>query len=181
MVSGIDSDSPITSGSSYALSLPQGGDAKVVQGSAESVTVGRSELDALEAQMLQTGAELLTRQPGSRTATESANDAEANKSELQRIVETFEDSLDRALDLTAQWLGLPEGGTLSLYKDFAAPINAQDSQAILALQQAGIITKETVIRESQRRALLSPDLVPEDELEAVGAEGPALGAIGAGE
>lgn len=178
VVSGIEDNAAITSGSSYALSLPQGGDAKVVQGSAESVTVGRSELDALEAQMLQTGAELLTRQPGSRTATESSNDAEANKSELQRIVETFEDSLDRALDLTAQWLGLPEGGTVSLYKDFAAPINAQDSQAILALQQAGIITKETVIRESQRRALLSPDLVPEDELEAVEAEGPSLGALG---
>ena len=46
------------------------------------VAVGRSELQALEEQMIQTGAELLVSKPGQRTATESANDAEANKSEL---------------------------------------------------------------------------------------------------
>lgn len=179
VVSGIDDDTAITAGSSYALSLPPGGDAKVVQGSAESVTVGRSELDAIEAQMLQTGAELLTRQPGSRTATESANDAEANKSELQRIVETFEDSLDQALQFTAEWLGEPDGGTVSLFKDFAAPISNTDSQALIAMQQGGIITKATVIKEQQRRGVLSPDIVAADELAAVGEEGPPLGAMNA--
>ncbi|HVR48142.1 MAG TPA: DUF4055 domain-containing protein, partial [Pseudorhodoferax sp.] len=172
----------ITAGSNYAMELPTGGDAKVVQGSAESVTVGRSELEALEAQMIQTGAELLASKPGQRTATEAANDAEANKSELQRIVETFEDSLDQALQFTALWLGLPEGGHASLFKDFAAgSLSEATAQLLLSLQQGGVITKETLIREQQRRGILAPDLDPAEELAAVEEEGPALGGIGTGD
>lgn len=175
---GLDETNDLTASSSEAIKLPLQGDAKIIQGSAESVTVGRAELDALEGQMIQTGAELLTKQPGDRSATEAANDAEANKSELQRIVETFEDSLDQALQLTAMWLGLPDGGSVSLFKDFAAnSLSEATAQLLLSLQQGGIITKETLIREQQRRGILSPDIDPETELDAVAEEGPKLGAI----
>lgn len=173
---GIESDGDITAGSSYALKLPKDGDAKVVQGSAESVTVGRSELEALEGQMIQTGAELLTAKPGQRTATEASNDAEANKSDLQRIVETFEDSIDQALQLTADWLGLPQGGHASLFKDFAAgSLSDATAQLILSFQQGGLITKRQALVEAQRIGVLSPNLDPQAELDAVETEGPTLG------
>lgn len=152
--------------------------AEVVQGSAESVTVGRSELDALENQMVRAGAELLVSREGQRTATEAANDAEANKSVLQRITENFEDSVDYALQLTAQWLGLSEGGHASLFKDFGSfGLSDASAQLVLAMQGAGLITKETALREQQRRGMLSPDVDPKTELEAVEMEGPALGMI----
>lgn len=176
---GLDETNDLTASTSQAIKLPAGGDAKIIQGSAESVTVGRAELDALEDQMIQTGAELLTKEPGDRSATEAANDAEANKSELQRIVETFEDSLDLALQYTAMWLGLPDGGNVSLYKDFLSmSMSEASAQMVLAMQQSGLITKRTAILEQQRRGVLSPDLVPEDELEAVELEGPSLGGMG---
>ena len=108
---GLSSNDPLTIASDMALRLPPNADAKVVQGSAESVTVGRTELAALEQQMIQTGAELLVATPGQRTATEANNDAEANKSSLQRIVENFEDALDLGLQYTADWLGVGEGRT----------------------------------------------------------------------
>ena len=169
-----------TAGSAYALRF-ENADAKaeVIQGSAESVTVGRTELAALEEQMIQTGAELLVAKPGDRSATEAEIDAEANKSELQRLVETFEDSLDQALQFTADWLGLPDGGTASLFKDFAAAsLSEATAQLLLQMQQGAVITKRTLIREQQRRGIISPDLVPEEELEAVTEEGPSLGSIG---
>lgn len=173
---GLDDEKELTAGSSYALQIPKDGDAKVVQGSAESVTVGRSELEALEGQMIQTGAELLTAKPGQRTATEAANEAEANKSDLQRIVETFEDSIDQALQLTAQWLGLPQGGHASLFKDFTAgSLSEATAQLILSFQQGGLITKRQALVEAQRIGVLSPNLDPEAELEAVDVEGPSLG------
>lgn len=183
VASGVDKDkmNSATAGAGYMLSLPENASVAVVQGSAESVSVGRSELDALEAQMIQTGAELLTAKPGSRTATEAANDAEANKSDLQRIVESFEDALDQALQFTADWLGLPDGGSVSLFKDFAAgSLSEASAQLLLSLQQGAVITKETLIREQQRRGILSPDLEPAAELEAVAQEGPSLGTIGDG-
>ena len=176
---GIDSERDITVGSGYALNLPKDADIKVVQGSTESVTVGRTELEALEGQMIQTGAELLTAKPGQRTATEAANDAEANKSDLQRLVETFEDSGDQALQFTADWLGLPQGGHMSLFKDFAAgSLSDATAQLILSFQQGGLITKRQALVEAQRIGVLSPNLDPQAELDAVEEEGPALGGIG---
>lgn len=176
---GVDDIDNLTASSSQAIKLQTGGDAKVIQGSAESVTVGRAELDALEDQMIQTGAELLTKEPGDRTATEAANDAEANKSELQRIVETFEDSIDLALQYTAMWLKLPTGGNVTLYKDFLSmSLSEASAQMVLSMQQAGLVSKKTAIREQQRRGVISADIDPETELEEVELEGPSLGSMG---
>lgn len=177
---GLTSDDKITIASDMALRLPKDADAKVVQGSAESVTVGRSELEALEQQMIQTGAELLVATPGQRTATEASNDAEANKSMLQRIVENFEDALDQALQFMADWISAGEGGTVSLYKDFAAAtLSDASAQLVVTMAQAGMITKETALKEQQRRGVLSPDLDVDTEVGLAREAEPALGTIGA--
>ena len=168
-----------TAGSAYALRFAdKDAKAEVIQGSAESVTVGRSELEALEDQMIQTGAELLVKQPGQRTATEASNDAEANKSTLQSTVEDFEDAMDRCLQITADWLKAGNGGTVSLFKDFgAATLTDASAQLVLSLQGAGMLTKETTIVEMQRRGVVGPDVDPEAEIEKVQAEGPSLGSM----
>ena len=171
-----DIDKEVTAASNYAMSIPQGGDLKVVQGSAESVTVGRTELTALEQQMIQTGAELLVALPGQRTATEASNDAEANKSMLQSIVENFEDALDAALQLTSDWLGAGEGGTVSLFKDFSVnSLSDASAQLVLNMNMQGLITKETALKEMQRRAVLSADLDTETEVALAELQPPDLG------
>ena len=177
---GVTNDDSITIASDSALKLPQGATAEVVQGSAESVTVGRTELEALEQQMIQTGAELLVATPGQRTATEASNDAEANKSSLQRIVENFEDALDLALQYTADWQKAGSGGTVSLFKDFAAAtLTDASAQLVVTMGQAGQITKETVLKEMQRRGVLSPDLDVENEASMAKEVEPSLGNAGA--
>jgi len=177
--SGITEDSEIIASSHYSVKLPQGATATVVQGSAESVTVGRTELDALEAQMITTGAELLVVKPGEqKSATQSNNDAEGNKSDLQRISENFADSIDQCLQFMAEWLKEPTGGHVTLFSDYGAgSLSDASAQLIISMQQGGLITKETAIREQQRRGTLSPDIDPEAELDAVAEEGPKLGEI----
>lgn len=175
---GADDDSILTVGASSAVRLPQGADLKFVEHSGAAIAAGEAALEKLESQMIQTGAELLVQQPGQRSATEANNDAEANKSELQRIVEGFEDSLDQCLQYMAMWVGETQGGHVSLFKDFgAATLTDASAQLILALQQAGLITKETALREQQRRGLLAPDIDPKKELEGVEQEGPPLGVM----
>lgn len=177
--SGINNKDEIVMAASQAVNLPAGGSADVLQGSAESVTVGRSELNALEEQMIQTGAELLVAQPGQRTATEASNDAEANKSALQSIVENYEDALDLVLDYMAAWLGIDRTAKVTLFKDFAAQsLTEAGAQMIVNLFQAGLLSKETAIKEMQRRGVLSPDLDAEAEFDRIASEGPALGTIG---
>jgi hypothetical protein len=180
--SGVDKDELMTptAGAAYALRFDKpDAKAEVIQGSAESVTVGRTELEALEDQMIQTGAELLVAKPGQRTATEASNDAEANKSSLQSLAEDFEDALDRCLQFTADWIGAGEGGSVSLFKDFgAATLSDASAQLIVGMVQGGLISKETGLKELQRRGVLAPELDVKLELSSIEAEGPGLGAIG---
>ena len=179
---GVDSDTwQLTVGASTAVKLPIGADLKFVEHSGKAIAAGETALQKLEEQMIQTGAELLVIKPQGqqKTATQANNEAEANRSELQRIVENFEDSLDQMLQLMAEWVGEPEGGHVSLFKDFGAnTLTDASAQLVLAMQAQGLISKETAIREQQRRGMLSADVVPEDEIEAVDAEGPVLGIIG---
>ena len=169
----------LTVGASVAVKLPVHGDLKFVEHTGAAIDSGEKSLEKLEGQMIQTGAELLVEKPGQRSATEASNDAEANKSDLQRIVEGFEDSLDQALQFMALWVGEKQGGHCSLFKDFgAATLTDASAQLLVSMQQAGWITKATGLREMQRRGTLAADLDPAKELDAVQEEGPALGSIG---
>lgn len=176
---GADDDSTITVGASAAVKLPQGAELKFVEHSGAAIAAGETSLERLQDQMIQTGAELLMPMPGQRSATEANNDAEANKSELQRIVEAFEDSLDQTLWLMSRWVGGDDGGHVSVFKDFSAgSLSDAAGQLILAFQQAGLITKRSAIIQAQRIGVLAPDIDPDEEIDAVDAEGPSLGLIG---
>lgn len=175
---GVDDDSSLTIGASSAIKLPQGGDAKFIEHTGAAIGAGAASLKALEEQMIQCGAELMTAAPGTRTATEAANDADANKSELLRIVESFEDAIDQCLQYMADWVGEPQGGHVSLYKDFsAATLSEASAQLVLSMQQSGLISKETAIRELQRRGMLAADVDPTIEADRVAQEGPSLGVL----
>ena len=177
---GVGDTFSLTVGASSAVKISNpDGRLEFVEHSGAAIAAGRESLKALEEQMIQTGAELLVAKPGQRSATEANNDAEANKSELQSIVESFEDSLDLALYFMGAWVGEKvSGGHVSLFKDFSAgSLSEASAQIIVSMQQGGLITKRTAILEQQRRGVLAADIDPEMELEAVAAEGPALGGL----
>ncbi len=172
---GGDPEKALTVGANLAVNLPENADMKYVEHSGAAIQAGQDALTDLKEQMIQTGAELLVPKPGERSATEANNDAEANKSDLQRIVENLEDSLDQCLQFAAEWLRIPEGGHVELFKDFSLSLSDASAQLVHALQQGGLISKVTAIQEMQRRGILSPDVEPEDEIEQAEAEGPNLG------
>lgn len=178
---GAEEDSTLRVGASSAVKLPQGAALQYVEHSGAAIGAGQSALEKLEEQMIQTGAELLVQRPGQRTATESSNDAEASRSELLRIVENFEDSLDLALQYMAEWQGGDDGGHVSLFKDFgAATLSDASAQLILSMQQGGLLSKATALKEQQRRGIVDAGIDPELELAEVEAEGPKLGEMNSG-
>lgn len=177
---GAEDGTALTVGASSAVKLPLGAELKFVEHTGAAIAAGEISLEKLEDQMITTGAELLVIKPGEqKSATQSNNEAEANKSDLQRIVESFEDSLDQVLQLMAMWSKQEQGGHASLFKDFgAATLTDASAQLVLSLQQAGLLTKATTLKEQQRRGMLAADIDPEVELAAVEEEGPMLGTIG---
>lgn len=155
-------------------------DAKLawVEHSGQAIEAGAASLEALEQQMIQSGAELLVKKPGTRTATETANDAEGNKSDLRRMIENFEDSLNQAVAIMGTWAKLATVGTLTVFKDFgAASLSGASSTLIKELAAAGIISNKTAIVELKRRGELSPEVDADDEAEAIADQGPLLADI----
>jgi hypothetical protein len=169
-------DAPaLTVGASSAVKLPIGGTLEFVEHTGQAIKAGADSLSDLEQQMIQAGAELLVKKPGDRSATEAAGDLEANKCDLQRMVEGFEAALDAALQMLAEYAKLGTGGKITLFKDFgAANLTDASAQLIATLEGQGIITKETAIKELQRRGALSPDLDPDEEVQAVADQAPDL-------
>lgn len=175
---GADEESKVVVGASSACKLPINAEMKFVEHTGAAIQAGADSLKDLEDQMIQSGAELLVKKPGDRSATESANDAEGNKSDLQRIAENFEDSLDQALWLTAQYAGLPDGGSVELFSDYgAATLTDASAQLVLSLQQGGVISKKTTIEELKRRGVLAEKVDAEEEASAVEEDGPPLGML----
>lgn len=176
---GFSAESKVVVGASTAVKSDyEWADMKYVEHQGGSIDAGRQSLLDLEEQMIQTGAELLVKRPGQRTATEAANDADANKCDLQRTTENFEDSLDLALYYMAKYASLEEGGHASLFKDFAAATLSEASATIINdMQSRGLLSKETAIREQQRRGVLSSDIDPKKEIALAEQDGPAPGTL----
>jgi hypothetical protein len=173
---GLDEASPVIASSSYAVKLPLNADAKILQGSAESVSIGRDEINTIEEQMRQSGAEMLVIRPGKITATQTHSEDQGNLCALQRIALDLEDSLDTALQFMADWVGEPTGGNVTVYKEFGqTSMDAAAAELLLKTNQAGRLSDETLFAEYQRRGILSPDLTYDDEKDRLEAQGPAPG------
>lgn len=176
---GFQDDDDIKIGAANAIkTTAEKAELKWVEHTGAAIDAGKDSLADLEEQMIQAGAELLVKKPGTRTATETAGDAEANKSELQTIAEGLEDSLDQALQLMAELGGLKSGGNVTLYKDFgAATLGQASAQLVLSMQQSGLISKPTAINEMKRRGELAAEVDAAVEEGRVEAEGGGLGTI----
>ncbi len=177
-VSGVDDDNwTLKVGASAAVRLPTGAEMKYVEHSGEAIQAGRDSLHDLEEGMRQAGAELLVLTKGRKTtATEVKTDNAVAMCALQRIVQSLEDALDQALQVTADWVAAGKGGHVTIFNDFAAA-NLQDASAqlVLTAQQSGLISKVTAINELKRRGTLSAEVDAELEADTLEGEGPALG------
>lgn len=96
-----------------------------VEHTGKSIEAGRQDLLDLEEMMASYGAEFLKRRPGNRTATARALDSAEAMSPLQDHTIRFIDAVDTAMQITAMWLGLDDGGTVEIAFDFG-PEETQD-------------------------------------------------------
>jgi hypothetical protein len=178
-VTGIDDPEwKMTVGSSAAIRLPTDSRMGYVEHSGAAIAAGSEDLKALEERMRQAGAELLVIAPGYVTATQINTENAVGMCVLQSITQAFEDALDQALQITADWVGEPTGGHVTVFNDYgAATLQEASAQLLLSTNQAGKLSDETLHSEYQRRGILSADMSWEDEQLRIEAQGPALDAM----
>ena len=179
-VTGIEDDKwTMTVGSSSAIRLPADSEMKYVEHTGSAIEAGQEDLNKLEERMRQAGAELLVIAPGYVTATQINTENAVGMCVLQRITQGFEDSLDQALQITADWIKESTGGHVTIYNDYgAATLQEASAQLLLTANQAGKLSDETLHSEFQRRGILAADMSWEDEKARLEEQGPELGMMG---
>lgn len=180
-VSGIDDDKwELKLGAASAVRLPTGAEMKYVEHTGAAIESGRLSIKDIEDRMRQAGAEMLVIKPGAITATEVASDNAIGMCDLQRLVQSTQDAINQALQVTSDWVTAGPGGSVTIFNDFGAMTMAEASaQLVLSAQQSGLVSKGTAIDELKRRGILSESVDAEAEAALVEAEGPKLGDPGA--
>lgn len=159
--------------------LPMNGDMKYVEHTGKAVEAGRTALKDLIVEMRMAGAKLLTPEKvATKTATQAEEDAAQELSPLERMAHQFGDCLAQLLQYMADYRRLGDGGTVEMRGNFDVDYMPEVSlPTLVSMANAGMLSHETLFTEMQRRGVISDEYKWPEELERIGAQGPALGAI----
>lgn len=179
---GFSEDTAITVGTQKAVANPDvQADLKFVEHSGAAIEAGRVSIQDIEDRMRVLGAQLLVKNgSGNRmTATEKSIDSAEADSALSLAALNLQDSLGVALQYMAQWEKLPEGGSVSVYRDFDEVVSdGQKGDILIKLKQEGIISAETGFEEAIRLGVVSEGRLWSEELSRFEKEGPPRGVVG---
>ena len=171
----VESDPKIKVGPNVVLATSDpAGRFYYVEHSGAAINAGRQRMEDLKAEMAMMGLQMMMpRASGDATATETQVKYAEATSDLQRMAFSLKDSLENALQIMAEWVGLPDGGSIEIKGQFALPRDAaSEVQALIALRAGGEITSKTLLSELKRRDFLPDDFDVEGEQELLAMEGP---------
>ena len=154
-----ESDKPVVVGPNKWLSVadPQGR-IYYVEHAGAAIQAGERDLETLEDQMASYGGEFLRTRPGAASATGRVLDTAEAISPLQAMGFDFKDALERALQFTADWLRIDDGGKVEF--KIKPDLTLGDSKTLDMLDSArerGDISRVTYLGELVRHEVLSED------------------------
>jgi len=117
------------------------------------------------------GAEFMRKRPGDETATGRALDSAESSSYLASTVRDFQDCVELAMQYTADWLGLDDGGSVRINADVdLSEADAAELDALLKMRAQRDISRKTLLDEMQKRSVLSDDFDEEADAELLAEE-----------
>ena len=177
---GVDEQKTLTIGpKQWLYSADTGSKFYYVEHTGAAIGAGRQDLNDLEMQMAEYGAEFLKKRPGRETATARALDSAEATSALQDVTRRFADALSSVLDLTARWLGIEDGGDAELETDFGPEEVSQAELSTLSnARKMRDISRAAFLNELIRRGLLNEEfdieadkaLLEDEAMDMFGAE-----------
>ena len=155
---GVDAETTgVTVGPNKVWMLPSGATASTITQGGKGIEAGRIDLQDIEQRMRTAGLELRVENAGQTTATAAAIDSDESNAALRAVAKNLEDVLETALQMSADYLRLPEGGTVEVADEFGGNEIPGTPQDITTLNGSGIISKQTAWVELQRRNVLGED------------------------
>jgi len=148
-------------------------DLKFVEHSGASIGAGRQDLRDLEEKMEVLGMKPFAQRRNGKTLGDRVIDEDSGDTAIHSWVRNAERTIEQAFHNAAAWMevGLPEDFAVNIFSEFSIGSNAEsDSKTLRELQQDGIITKTTRLKEIQRRGILPDDMDAEAEVEEASEE-----------
>jgi hypothetical protein len=169
----------LTISSASATRMPKDGNAKYVEHTGAAITAGRDSLNDLVDDMRMAGAKLLQKDKQAvKTAAQANEEAAQELSPLARLAGQFADCIAQLLQILADYGSLGEGGHVEMRGNFDQDYMPEQSlPALLSMVNGGMLSKETLYSEMQRRGVISDEFKWDEELDRIEAEGPALGSL----
>lgn len=134
--------------------------------SGNGIEQGFIDVENIEKRMQHCGMTVRVQTAQGVTATAAQIDSEDADSALMAAATSLEDSLNKVLEIFADYLGLPTGGTVKVNTAFAAKKPEGTTEDVLKIYVAGdLLSKEGTLKELKRRNVLSEDLDIDEELQ----------------
>jgi hypothetical protein len=159
-------------------------DVRFVEHTGAGINSGAKDIDKLEQRMMMLGLQPFVQRTGSQTATGQGIDESRANCDIQAWVMSLEYTLYNAYQLAAEWIKaeLPDNFNVKVDNDFAIWMRAaQDVAQLIQMRQAKELSQRTFLQEIKRRGIISDTIDIDNEIQAIEAEGPALGMLGLGE
>ncbi len=149
-----------------------------VEHTGAAIAAGRRDILDLEEMMAGYGATFLTRSSqGGGGATGRALDSAETTSPLQDMSIRFQDALGQAMQVVADWMKLPTGGTYSVTTEFS--VNDDGGASLAALQAARAnrdLSRARYMAELKRFGVVDHDYDYEADAKLLAAEPPPVAA-----
>jgi Domain of unknown function (DUF4055) len=145
-------------------------DAKYIEHGGAGIEAGRKDIEDIERRMQTAGMELRVENAGTVTATAAAIDSAETNAGLKAVAKGIEDSIEQALQITADIMRLPTGGEVEVNDDFGANVIAGNVSELSLLRSGGNISQPTLWEELKRRGVLDEDFDADKEQVLLAAE-----------
>jgi len=126
---------------------------------------GRDDMKDLEEQMARYGADYMKKRVSGETATGRVLDAAEATSPLQDATNRFQDSVNTALAMTAEWLAKEFTGGVQIHNDFGPESDEMEGlKPLTEARKNRDISRKTYLSELKRRDVLPEDFDIDEEL-----------------
>ena len=149
------------------VGTPEGQTLKYLEIQGAGITHAKDSLRHLEEHIRLVGKEPMVRKAtGTELATTRLLDEASTLTQAQAVAMSWVGSVNRCLDLTAAWMGIPTAGSVSISEDVMEALSRPEGfEDVLRLLELGAIAPESAQEEARRYGVLDRDFDIEQDAE----------------
>ncbi len=146
----------------------------LIETSGQGIVQGFVDIEKIEERMRHCGMTVRVQNAGGVTATAAMIDSVDADSALLAAAVSLENSIAHVLSIFANYMGLSEGGSATVYKGFASKQADGTVNDLLKVYVSGLTSDELTLKELKRRGVLCDDVDIAQELQRVNDSAPKL-------